>query len=284
MNNFLDNIPTLPLAPWVESAMDWLTSNFSAFFNSIQQFGKLLMNQVTDLLISIPAIILILLVVIFAFFVSGKKFGLAAFSLIGLLFIYNQGLWTHLMETTTLVIFSSIISIIIGIPLGILMSKSTVAENIIKPILDFMQTMPGFVYLIPAVAFFGIGIVPGVFASVIFALPPTVRMTNLGIRQVPKELVEAADSYGSTASQKLFKVEIPLAKSTIMAGINQTVMLSLSMVVIASMIGAPGLGREVLTALQRTQVGNGFVAGLGLVIFAIIIDRLTQSLNKKKAL
>lgn len=194
MNNFLDNIPTLPLAPWVESAMDWLTSNFSAFFNSIQQFGKLLMNQVTDLLISIPAIILILLVVIFAFFVSGKKLGLAAFSLIGLLFIYNQGLWTHLMETTTLVIFSSIISIIIGIPLGILMSKSTVAENIIKPILDFMQTMPGFVYLIPAVAFFGIGIVPGVFASVIFALPPTVRMTNLGIRQVPKELVEAADS------------------------------------------------------------------------------------------
>lgn len=142
MNNFLDNIPTIPLATWVESAMDWLTSNFSGFFNTIQQFGKLLMNQVTDLLISIPAIILILLVVIFAFFVAGKKFGLAAFSLIGLLFIYNQGLWTHLMETTTLVIFSSIISIIIGIPLGILMSKSTIAENIIKPILDFMQTMP----------------------------------------------------------------------------------------------------------------------------------------------
>jgi len=284
MNNFLDNVPTIPLAKWVESAMDWLTSNFSAFFNTIQQFGKLLMNQVTDLLNSIPAIILILLVVVFAFYATGKKFGLASFSLIGLLFIYNQGLWTNLMETTTLVIFSSIISIIIGIPLGILMSKSTIAESIIKPILDFMQTMPGFVYLIPAVAFFGIGIVPGVFASVIFALPPTVRMTNLGIRQVPKELVEAADSYGSTASQKLFKVEIPLAKSTIMAGINQTVMLSLSMVVIASMIGAPGLGSEVLTALQRTQVGNGFVAGLGLVIFAIIIDRLTQSFNKKKAL
>lgn len=284
MNNFLDNIPKIPLAPWVESAMDWLTSNFSAFFNSIQQFGKLLMNQVTDLLISIPAIILIILVVLLAFFITGKKFGLAAFSLIGLLFIYNQGLWTNLMETTTLVIFSSIISVIIGIPLGILMSKSTIAESIIKPVLDFMQTMPGFVYLIPAVAFFGIGIVPGVFASVIFALPPTVRMTNLGIRQVPKELVEAADSYGSTGSQKLFKVEIPLAKSTIMAGINQTVMLSLSMVVIASMIGAPGLGREVLTALQRTQVGNGFVAGLGLVIFAIIIDRLTQSFNKKKTL
>ncbi|GAB0166903.1 proline/glycine betaine ABC transporter permease [Lysinibacillus sp. CTST325] len=283
MNNFLDNIPVIPVGPWVESVMDWLTSNFSVFFNLIQKNGKLLMNQVTDLLVSIPPIILILLVVIFAFFVTGKKFGLATFSLLGLLFIYNQGLWTHLMETTTLVLFSSIISIILGVPLGILMSKSTVAENVIKPILDFMQTMPGFVYLIPAVAFFGIGIVPGVFASVIFALPPTVRMTNLGIRQVPKELVEAADSYGSTSNQKLFKVEIPLAKSTIMAGINQTVMLSLSMVVTASMIGAPGLGREVLTALQRTQVGNGFVAGLGLVIFAIVIDRLTQSFNKKKA-
>ncbi|MEQ6354929.1 proline/glycine betaine ABC transporter permease [Lysinibacillus sp. M3] len=282
MNNFLDNIPAIPVGTWVESVMDWLTSNFSLFFNLIQKNGKLLMNQVTDLLVSIPPIILILLVVIFAFFVTGKKFGLATFSLIGLLFIYNQGLWTQLMETTTLVLFSSIISIILGIPLGILMSKSTVAENVIKPILDFMQTMPGFVYLIPAVAFFGIGIVPGVFASVIFALPPTVRMTNLGIRQVPKELVEAADSYGSTSRQKLFKVEIPLAKSTIMAGINQTVMLSLSMVVTASMIGAPGLGREVLTALQRTQVGNGFVAGLGLVIFAIVIDRLTQSFNKKK--
>lgn len=185
------------------------------------------------------------------------------------------------MNTITLVIFASIIAIIIGVPIGILMSKSSVAEQIIKPILDFMQTMPGFVYLIPAVAFFGIGVVPGVFASVIFALPPTVRFTNLGIRQVPRELVEAADSYGSTGWQKLIKVELPLAKSTIMAGINQTVLLSLSMVVIASMIGAPGLGREVLSALQRAQVGNGFVAGLSLVIFAIIIDRLTQSLNKR---
>lgn len=282
MRNFLDDMPTLPLASWVESAMNWLTSNFSAFFGTIQKSGKLLMNQVTDVLIGIPAILIILFIVILAFIATGKKFGLALFSLFGLLFIYNQDLWTQLMETTTLVLFSSVISIIIGIPLGILMSKSSIAENTIKPILDFMQTMPGFVYLIPAVAFFGIGIVPGVFASVIFALPPTVRMTNLGIRQVPKELVEAADSYGSTANQKLFKVEIPLAKSTIMAGVNQTVMLSLSMVVIASMIGAPGLGREVLTALQRTQVGNGFVAGLGLVIFAIIIDRLTQSFNNKK--
>ena len=282
MSKILDRIPSLPVADSMESLMDWLTGNLSGLFSFLQSGGKNAMDFITDMLVAIPPVVFILVIALIAFFATRKKFGLAIFSIIGLLFIYNQGLWEELMNTITLVIFSSIIAIIIGIPVGILMSKSTVAENIIKPILDFMQTMPGFVYLIPAVAFFGIGVVPGVFASVIFALPPTVRFTNLGIRQVPRELVEAADSYGSTGWQKLIKVELPLAKSTIMAGINQTVLLSLSMVVIASMIGAPGLGREVLSALQRAQVGNGFVAGLSLVIFAIIVDRLTQSLNKKK--
>ena len=281
MSNFLNQLPVLPIGDLVENVMDWFTNTFSSVFKFIQTDGTALMDSVTNLLISIPPILFIILVAILAFFATGKKFGLALFSMIGLLFIYNQQLWEQLMNTFTLVLFASIVAIIIGIPLGILMSKSTLADNIIKPILDFMQTMPGFVYLIPAVAFFGIGVVPGVFASVIFALPPTVRFTNLGIRQVSKELVEAADSYGSTGLQKLLKVELPIAKSTIMAGINQTVLLSLSMVVIASMIGAPGLGREVLSALQRAQVGNGFVAGISLVIFAIIVDRLTQSLNKK---
>lgn len=282
MNKILDFIPTLPVANKIEDIMDWLTENFAGLFDFLQKAGQNSMDAFTDLLLLIPPIIFILAVAVLAFFATKRKFGLAVFSLVGLLFIYNQQLWEQLMSTVTLVVFASIIAIIIGIPIGILMSKSTVAENIIKPVLDFMQTMPGFVYLIPAVAFFGIGMVPGVFASVIFALPPTVRFTNLGIRQVPKELVEAADSYGSTGWQKLIKLELPLAKSTIMAGINQTVLLSLSMVVIASMIGAPGLGRDVLSALQRAQVGNGFVAGISLVIFAIIIDRLTQSLNKKK--
>jgi len=282
MNKMLDAIPSLPIADWVEMLMDWLTEDFASLFSFIQKAGKNSMESFTDLLLYIPPIVFILIVAIIAFLATKKRFGLAAFSIVGLLFIYNQGLWKELMNTVTLVVFSSVIAILMGIPIGILMSKSRVADNIIKPILDFMQTMPGFVYLIPAVAFFGIGVVPGVFASVVFALPPTVRFTNLGIRQVPKELVEAADSYGSTGWQKLFKLELPLAKSTIMAGINQTVLLSLSMVVIASMIGAPGLGRNVLSALQRAQVGNGFVAGISLVIFAIIIDRLTQSLNKKK--
>ncbi|EOL43620.1 ABC transporter permease/substrate binding protein [Enterococcus caccae] len=277
MNNY-----QLPVANWVETITEWMTNTFSGVFSFFQSTGQSLMDGITALLIAIPPVLFILILTAIAFFISNKKIGLSLFTLIGLLFIYNQNLWTDLMSTVTLVLLSSVVSIVIGVPLGILMAKSNKAQSIITPILDFMQTMPGFVYLIPAVAFFGIGMVPGVFASVIFALPPTVRFTNLGIRQVPKELVEASDSFGSTGWQKLFKLELPLAKNTIMAGVNQTTMLALSMVVIASMIGAPGLGRGVLSALQRAQVGNGFVNGVALVILAIIIDRFTQNLNKKK--
>ncbi|MGY3766608.1 ABC transporter permease/substrate binding protein [Vagococcus vulneris] len=283
MNNLL-LMNKLPIADWVESLTDWLTQTFAGLFSFFQTFGQGVMDGVTNLLNLIPPLIFIAIVVIGAYVLSNKKFGLSIFSLIGLLFIYNQGLWSELMSTLTLVVISSLVSIIIGVPLGILMAKSNKAEKIITPILDFMQTMPGFVYLIPAVAFFGIGMVPGVFASVIFALPPTVRFTNLGIRQVPTELVEASDSFGGTGWQKLFKLELPLAKGTILAGINQTTMLSLSMVVIASMIGAPGLGRGVLSALQKAQVGNGFVNGVALVILAIIIDRFTQKINRPKNL
>ena len=283
MIKFLNFIPEIPIADAVESATDTITEVFAFLFDPISKhFGQFMEFFAEDFLMSIPAFILILLIAILAFFVSGKKFGLPIFSIIGLWLIYNQDQWENLMYTVTLVIIASVLSIIIGIPFGILMSKSKIANTIIKPILDFMQTMPAFVYLIPAVAFFGIGMVPGVFASLIFAIPPTVRFTNLGIRQVPKALVEAADAFGSTGVQKLFKVELPMAKPTIMAGINQTVMLALSMVVTASMIGAPGLGRDVLSALQRADVGKGFVAGIGIVILAIIIDRITQNLNKEK--
>ncbi|MGK9327939.1 ABC transporter permease/substrate binding protein [Melissococcus plutonius] len=271
----------LPVATWIESLTDWMTTTFSGLFGFLQSTGQASMNSITTLLTAIPPLVFIVLLTIAAFVVSKKKFGLSLFTFIGLLFIYNQNLWPDLMDTLTLVLVSSFISIVIGVPLGILMAKYNKVQTIITPILDFMQTMPGFVYLIPAVAFFGIGIVPGVFASIIFALPPTVRFTNLGIRQVHKELVEASDSFGSTNWQKLFKLELPLAKSTIMAGVNQTTMLALSMVVIASMIGAPGLGRGVLSALQRAQVGNGFVNGVALVILAIIIDRFVQYLNKR---
>ncbi|XKE94461.1 proline/glycine betaine ABC transporter permease [Metaplanococcus flavidus] len=282
MLNFMENIEKLPLSSWVSDFTGWISDSFAFLFDPIKnEFGDGL-ESFADMLAAVPPVIVILIVAVLAFFLSGKRFGLAAFSVVGLLLVWNQGLWEELMLSFSLVLVASLLSVIIGVPIGILMSKSKVAENIITPVLDFMQTMPAFVYLIPAVAFFSIGMVPGIFASLIFATPPTVRFTNLGIRQVSEELVEAADAFGSTGAQKLFKVELPMAKITIMAGINQTVMLALSMVVIASMIGAPGLGREVLSALQRADVGTGFVAGLGIVILAIIIDRFTQSFSLKK--
>lgn len=272
-------ISKLPLAQWVSNITDWITSNFSGGFDVIQKIGTFIMNTVTGALTAVPFWLMIGVVTLLAILVSGKKIAFPIFTFLGLVLIANQGLWTDLMNTITLVLLSSLLSIVIGVPLGIWMAKSEIVAKIVQPILDFMQTMPGFVYLIPAVAFFGIGVVPGVFASVIFALPPTVRMTNLGIRQVSTELVEAADSFGSTPRQKLFKLEFPLAKGTIMAGVNQTIMLALSMVVIASMIGAPGLGRGVLAAVQSADIGKGFVSGISLVILAIIIDRFTQKLN-----
>lgn len=273
----------IPVSQWVESFTNWVTDTFSGLFSVLQAIGNAIMNGMTDTLLFIPPLLFIAVITIFTYLISKRKLGLPLLTFIGLLFVYNQGLWENLMNTVTLVIVSSAISIIIGIPLGIWMAKSNRVEAVIKPLLDFMQTMPAFVYLIPAVAFFGIGMVPGVFASVIFALPPTVRFTNLAIRQIPTELIEASDSFGGTGKQKLFKVELPLAKNTILAGVNQTIMLALSMVVTASMIGAPGLGRGVLSALQHADIGSGFVNGVSLVILAIIIDRLTQKLNQPLA-
>ena len=271
----------LPISNWASNCVDWLTEHFAGFFNLIQQGGNALMDAMTNGLIAIPMFLVIAGLFVIAVATSPKKWGFPIFTLLGLLLIANQGLWEDLMSTMTLVIMSALISLIIGVPLGILMAKSDRTQAIVQPILDFMQTMPGFVYLIPAVAFFGIGVVPGVFASIIFALPPVVRMTNLGIRQVSTSLVEAADSFGSTTWQKLIKLELPSAKNTILAGANQTIMLALSMVVTASMIGAPGLGRGVLSAVQHADVGAGFVNGIALVILAIIIDRFAQKLNTK---
>ncbi|MHD0396306.1 ABC transporter permease/substrate binding protein [Staphylococcus simulans] len=280
MINF--SMKPLPFAEWIDTIVNWLTDNLSGLFTVLRIAGEAVMNFMTMILTAIPPFVMMAILVIAAFFVFKRKWGFAAFTLIGLLFIYNQDMWNDLMNTITLVIVSSLVAVIIGVPLGILMSKSDTVEKIVKPILDLMQTMPGFVYLIPAVAFFGIGMVPGVFASVIFALPPTVRMTNLGIRSISTELVETSNSFGSTAWQRLFKLDLPMAKENIFAGINQTIMLTLSMVVIASMIGTPGLGQGVLAAVQRSEVGNGFVFGIGIVVLAIIIDRFTQALNRPK--
>jgi glycine betaine/proline transport system substrate-binding protein len=271
-------IPQLPVSELIEAGTQWLVDTFSGFFNFITQTGSSFMDSFTNVLSWVPPFLFILLIALLAYFANKREWGLPVFTVIGLGYILNQGLWPQLIDTIALIVVATVITVIIGIPIGILSAKSDTANAIVQPILDFMQTMPAFVYLIPAVAFFSIGMVPGIFASFIYALAPTVRFTNLGIREIDPELIEASESFGSTKRQKLFKVELPLAKNTIMAGINQTVMLTLSMVVIASMIGAPGLGGNVLTALQRAQVGDGFVAGLAIVILAVIVDRLTQSL------
>lgn len=281
MDNLLNFVDKIPISQATEWLVKKFTITFSGLFSFIKEHGKEFLEGISKTLNMIPPIIIIILVAALAFFITRKVF-LPIFTVFGLWLIYNQELWSLLMDTFTLVLIASLLSVIIGVPVGILMSKSKVAETIITPILDFMQTMPAFVYLIPTVAFFGIGMVPGVFASLIFATPPTVRFTNLGIRQVQKDLIEASEAFGSTSMQKLLKVELPLARATIMAGINQTVMLALSMVVTASMIGAPGLGKEVLRALQRSEVGPGFVSGLAIVILAIIIDRITQNMSKDK--
>ncbi|WP_022711772.1 proline/glycine betaine ABC transporter permease [Pseudochrobactrum sp. AO18b] len=229
-------------------------------------------------LLAIPAVVGIAILTLLSLWRVSWKF--AIFTALALALVHHMGLWSGTMESLSLVLAATIIAIVIGIPLGIAMARSELLASFIRPVLDLMQTMPAFVYLIPAAMFFGLGAVPGTIATVIFAMPPVVRLTNLGIRQVHGEFVEAGLAFGCTAKQLLFKVQLPNALPSIMAGINQTIMLSLSMVVIASMIGAGGLGNTVLTGIQRLDVGTGFEGGLAVVILAVVLDRITQSFGK----
>lgn len=277
----MSNITPLPLAAWIDAFVEWLTQA-EFIFGPLTNFIGYIISGFEWFFGIFPPWLLLLIIVGLTFWFAGRKIGLTVFVLLGLLLIWNLGYWEDMVLTLAIVLTAGLISIVIGVPVGIWMSRSPVVEGTIKPVLDFMQTMPAFVYLIPAVAFFGIGMVPGVVASVIFAMPPTIRFTNLGIRQVPTEIIEASEAFGSTGNQKLFKVQLPMAKTTIMAGINQTIMLALSMVVIASMIGADGLGTAVYFAVGRNDVGGGFEAGLAIVIVAIILDRLTQGIGASK--
>ncbi|QDI90112.1 proline/glycine betaine ABC transporter permease [Salicibibacter halophilus] len=279
----MDLFPSIPLADWVDSLVDWLT-NAEVIFDSIEAFIGWILTALTTIMDVVPIPVVIIGIPLITYFFAGRKVGLTIFVFLGLLLIDNLQFWDDMILMLSIVLAATFISILIGIPMGIWMSKSNTVEAVMKPILDFMQTLPQFVYLIPAVAFFGIGMVPGVIASVIFGMPPTIRLTNLGIREVSSEVTEAADAFGSTPSQKLYKVQLPMARTTIMAGVNQTIMLSLSMVVIASMIGADGLGDVVYTAVGRNDVGGGFEAGIAIVVVAIILDRLTAGfqLRKKK--
>ncbi|MGX5567495.1 ABC transporter permease [Bacillus toyonensis] len=277
----MNSIPRIPLGEWVDSFVASLYENFEGLFRGFSYIIGGFVDLLTNFLTIILAILMII-ILCFLIWYTTRKLSLVIFTLIGLLFILNINYWAQTMQTLALVLTSVIISIIVGIPIGILASQNERFSKFLKPTLDFMQTMPAFVYLIPAITFFGVGVVPGIIASVIFAMPPTIRFTDLGIRQVPEDLIEAANAFGSTASQKLFKVQLPLATGTIMAGVNQSIMLSLSMVVTASLVGAPGLGVDVYRSVTQVNIGMGFEAGLAIVVIAIILDRITQGFHQKR--
>ncbi len=271
----------IPLAKWVDGIMSWLLTNLDGFFDAI---GFIILQVVLGFekfFLFIPWFVLIPLLGLAGWkLIKSWKMGIVFMAMF--LMIGSFGYWELSMRTLSLVIASVFFSLLIGIPLGIGMARSDRTRSILKPILDAMQTMPSFVYLIPALMFFGMGKVPAMVATIIYAVPPVIRLTNVGIRTVDKEAVEAAIAFGATPRQVLFDVQLPLAKPSIMVGINQTTMMALAMVVIGSMIGAKGLGMEVLLAINRIEVGQGFEAGISIVFLAIIIDRITFSFSEKK--
>jgi glycine betaine/proline transport system permease protein len=265
----------------IDAAVNYVLDNFSPVLDFIASLIGFVTGNIQNVLVGIPLPIGIAIFVLLSLWRVGLGFGILTG--VALWLVNHMGLWSAMMETLSLVIASTLMAMLIGLPLGIAMARRDTVATIVRPILDLMQTMPAFVYLIPAAMFFGLGAVPGAIATVIFAMPPVVRLTNLGIRQVHAEFIEAGNAFGCTSTQLLFKVQLPNAMPSIMAGINQTIMLSLSMVVIASMIGAGGIGNTVLTGIQRLDVGTGFEGGLAVVILAVILDRLTQSLGKPRA-
>lgn len=275
------NYFNLPLEKWTNTFVnEWFIPTVGDFFDVISEGIGWFISLITNLFTGATPVLIAVILILIAWKFAGK--GMALFTVIGLLYLGSVDIWKEAMQTLSLVIVATFFSIIVGVPIGILCSKSKTTDRIVRPILDFMQTLPSFVYLIPAILLFGLGGVPAVISTFIFATPPAVRMTNLGIRQVPADVVEAAQAFGATQKQLLLKVQLPLAIPTIMAGINQTIMLSLSMAVVASMIGAPGLGSLVLAGISSVNVGKGLVGGLGIVVLAIILDRITQGLGKKK--
>jgi glycine betaine/proline transport system permease protein len=271
---------SIPLEKWIEIGVNWLVDNFRPQFQAIKWPVEKTLNGIDGLLQMVPPIIFLILLFIIAWRAANWKvgiFGVLTFLLVGFL-----GLWQETMTTLAMVISAVVFCVIVGVPLGIIAARSERFADIIRPLLDAMQTTPAFVYLVPVVMLFSIGTVAGVIATIIFSMPPIIRLTNLGIRQVREDVVEAAHAFGATESQILWKVQFPLALPTIMAGLNQTMMLSLSMVVIAALIGAGGLGEPVFEGLNSLRVGLAGIGGLSIVLLAMVLDRISQALGVSK--
>ena len=264
----------------IDDAVDWVTREASWLFDGMSNAVAYALVTIEDILKLIPWPAVVVALAFLSFAVG--RWQLMAFTIFALLFVGFMDLWENTIDTIALMVVAVVIAVTVGLPLGVLAARSRVADNLMRPILDGMQTMPSFVYLLPGLLFFGLGKPAGIFATLIYAVPPVIRLTNLGIRQVSEEAIEAAHAFGTTPFQLLTKVQIPMALPTIMAGINQTTMMALAMVTIASMVAAGGLGDNVLRALQKNQPGNGAIAGSAIVFLAIIIDRLTQSVAQEQ--
>jgi glycine betaine/proline transport system permease protein len=270
-------IPELPLEDWTNTGEEYITDTFGRFFDVAKDGLQGLVEVFEAVLLFPPELVMVGILSLIAYFIAGWR--VAVFSVIGFLLILSLRLWEISMESLALVLASTVVALAIGIPLGILVAQSRSLETFVTPALDVMQTLPAFVYLVPLVVLLGLGGGPALVAVVVFAMPPAVRLTMLGIRQVPKNTVEAAHAFGATPWQTLWKVELPQALPTIMAGVNQVIMLALSMVVIAGLVGAGGLGDEVVRGLGRLDVGQAFVGGVGIVIIAIYLDRVSRNLS-----
>ncbi len=263
----------LPLGRWIKSGVDYLLDNGAFVFDAFADALKFLIEGMSDVMLWVPPLVLIALFAIAAWFMH-RSWKLSAMIVLSLLLVINLGYWEETVRTFALILFATATCVIIGVPLGIAAAHRPMLNSALRPVLDLMQTIPTFVYLIPTMIMFGLGVVPGLISTVIFAIPAPIRLTSLGIAGVPKTLVEAGEAFGATRRQILWKIEIPYAMPNIMAGVTQCIMLSLSMVVIAAMVGAPGLGVPVLRALNTVNIAKGFEAGLAIVIVAILLDRV----------
>ncbi len=264
----------IPLGDMVEKGIDFFTENFAPVLNFLSKIILFIANNLSALFMNIPALLFMLLAGALMTWIRNWKYGLI--TALAFLLMFNLGLWEETMLTLALVLTAAVLALLVGIPVGILAAHNNIVYLIVRPILDFMQTIPPFVYLIPAMMFFGLGRVPAVVATFIFAAPPAVRLTYLGFKEIPEELLEAGYAFGANWRQMLFKIELPAAMPSLKMGVNQTIMMSLSMIVVAAMIGAKGLGQTVLRSLSWIDPGLGFEAGLGIVIIAIVVDRLVS--------